>query len=324
MAHVNMESNVLNDSAPGLSLAKPRWSLGRLGDVSADAPTIMVLKGLFHSPGAVVGFMLVMLLVLSATFAPLISPVDPTDMHLADRLKAPGELGLMGTDTFGRDIFTRILYGGRISLLVGVVAVAMGGVTGTLLGAISGFYGGWIDQAIMRMLDALSSFPAVLLAMAIIGTLGPGLLNLMIAISVTSVPGFGRVMRSAVLTVRGLDYVLAARAVGVKPRLILWRHVLPNSVAPMIVSTTLHVAAAILAAASLSFLGMGIQPPTPEWGNMLAEGRGYIQRAPWLTLFPGLAIVIAVVGFNLMGDALRDVLDPTLRGSIGRAKQNSG
>ncbi len=321
MAQINMEASVLSERAQGLP--KSRWSLGRLSYVSGDSPTITVVKGLIHSPGAVLGFTLVMLLLLSATLAPVISPVDPTDMHLADRLKPPGELGLMGTDTFGRDIFTRILYGGRISLLVGVVAVAMGGITGTLLGAISGFYGGWVDQAIMRILDALNSFPAVLLAMAIMGTLGPGLLNLMIAISVTSIPAFGRVMRSAVLTVRGLDYILSARAVGVKPRLILWRHVLPNSIAPMIVSATLQVAGAILAAASLSFLGMGIQPPTPEWGNMLSEGRGYIQRAPWLTLFPGLAIVVAVVGFNLMGDALRDVLDPTLRSSMGRAKQNS-
>ncbi len=278
----------------------------------------MMLKQLVRTPGAVFGFLLILVLVGSAVFAGQISPLDPTEMNLIGRLKPPGTLGLLGTDTFGRDILVRILFGGRISLLVGVVAVSMGGITGTSLGAISGFYGGWIDHAIMRILDALNSFPAVLLAMAIIGALGPGLVNLMLAVSVTSVPAFGRISRSAVLMVRELEYVQAARSVGVRPIAILWRHILPNSLAPVIVTATLQIASAILAAASLSFLGMGIQPPTPEWGSMLAEGRGFIERAPWLTIFPGLAIATAVVGFNLMGDALRDAMDPTLRGAAGQ------
>lgn len=289
-----------------------------LGEAWGDSPTVMILKQLARTPGAILGLLLILLLIGIAVFAPQLSPANPTEMNLIDRLKSPGTQYLMGTDTFGRDILSRIVFGGRISLLVGVVAVSIGGIAGTLLGAVSGFYGGWVDHAIMRVLDALHSFPAVLLAMAIIGALGPGLENLMLAISVTSIPAFGRITRSAVLIVRELDYVLAARAVGVRPISILWRHIFPNSMAPVIVTATLQVASAILAAASLSFLGMGIQPPTPEWGSMLAEGRGYIERAPWLTLFPGLAIVTAVVGFNLMGDALRDALDPTLRGSIGQ------
>lgn len=259
------------------------------------------------------GLLLVLLLVISAVLAPQLAPADPAEMHLRDRLKPPSQENLMGTDPFGRDIFSRILFGGRISLLVGVVAVAMSGVTGTLLGAGSGFYGGWMDHVIMRAMDALSSFPAVLLALAIIGALGTGLLNLMIAVAVTGIPTFARVTRSAVLVVRELDYVLAARSVGAKSFHTLWRHVFPNSMGLVIVMATLRVASAILAASSLSFLGMGIQPPTPEWGSMLAEGRGHLQRAPWLTVFPGLAILLAVMGFNLLGDALRDALDPTLR-----------
>lgn len=304
--------------SPDIVLTQVRRKFDWFGDAWGDSPTVMVVRQLARSPNALFGLVLILLLVGGATLAAQLSPTDPMEMDLISRLKPPGEQYWMGTDTFGRDIFSRILYGGRISLLVGVVAVSMGGITGTLLGAVSGFYGGWLDHAIMRVLDALQSFPAVLLAMAIIGALGPGLVNLMLAVSVTSVPAFGRITRSAVLTVRELDYVLAARAVGVRPVSILWRHIFPNSLAPVIVTATLQIASAILAAASLSFLGMGIQPPTPEWGSMLAEGRGYIERAPWLTLFPGLAIVTAVIGFNLMGDALRDALDPTLHGSMGQ------
>jgi peptide/nickel transport system permease protein len=306
--------NALPETAPVTLRRGWKW----FGDGWGDSPTALMFKQLARTPSAVFGFLLILLLVGSAIFATLLSPADPLEMNLIGRLKPPGTLGLMGTDTFGRDIFSRILFGGRISLLVGVVAVSVGGITGAFLGAVSGFYGSWIDHAIMRVLDALNSFPAVLLAMAIIGALGPGLVNLMLAVSVTSIPAFGRIMRSAVLMVRELEYVQAARSVGVRPIIILWRHILPNSLAPIIVTATLQIASAILAAASLSFLGMGIQPPTPEWGSMLAEGRGYIERAPWLTIFPGLAIAIAVVGFNLMGDALRDALDPTLRGATGQ------
>ncbi len=312
-----MEQEAVN---PAAALAGNGLGAGLRGSASGwgDSPGALVVKHLLRSPGALVGMAFIVLLVASATFALQIAPKDPLEMDLINRLKPPGPDAWMGTDPFGRDIFSRLLYGGRVSLLVGVVAVALGGITGTLLGAISGFYGGWIDHVIMRVLDALHSFPAVLLAMAIIGALGPGLTNLMLAVSVTSIPGFGRITRSAVLVVREQDYVQAARAVGVPPLLILWKHVFPNSLGPVIVTATLQIASAILAAASLSFLGMGIQPPTPEWGSMLADGRGYIERAPWLTIFPGLAIVIAVIGFNLIGDSLRDSMDPTLRGSIGQ------
>ena len=271
-------------------------------------------RRLCRSHGALAGLAMVLLLVLGAGLAPFIVPSTPTQMELLNRLQPPSRAHPMGTDGFGRDILSRILFAGRVSLVIGVLAVAMGGLVGVVLGALSGFHGGWLDHIVMRAMDALHSFPAVLLAMAVMGALGTGLLNLMLAVGVTSVPAFARLTRSAVLTIRELDFVLAAHALGARPRLVLWRHVFPNSLAPVIVAATLQVASAILAASSLSFLGMGIQPPTPEWGSMLAEGRGYIQRAPWLTAFPGVAIMLAVMGFNLVGDALRDAMDPALTG----------
>lgn len=310
-------------------VTRPKTKLSpapRLKDVAGrssltwPAPRV-TRQRLLRVPGAVMGLLLVLVLVGSAVLAPYLAPADPTTMDLLGRLQPPARVHVMGTDQFGRDVFSRILYAGRISLLVGVVAVALGGVAGTVLGALSGFYRGWLDHVIMRMMDALHAFPAVLLAMAIMGALGTGILNLMLAVGITSVPAFARITRSAVLTIRELDFVVAARALGARSMTVLLRHVLPNSVAPVIVAATLQVASAILAASSLSFLGMGIQPPTPEWGGMLADGRGHIQTAPWLTAFPGLAIMLTVMGFNLLGDALRDAMDPTLR-EAGVGQQN--
>lgn len=275
-------------------------------------PTTAGLKRLLRSPGALFGLIVVTLLLGAVALAPVLAKADPNDMVLVERLKPPGGAHRMGTDAFGRDILSRLLYGGRISLLVGVVAVAMGGTVGTLLGAVSGYYRGWVDQVVMRAMDSLNAFPAVLLAMAIAAALGTGLLNIMLAVGITSVPAFARITRSAVISVRGLDYVVAATALGARSGRVLWRHVFPNSFGPVIVTATLQIASAILAASSLSFLGLGIQAPTPEWGSMLAEGRGHIIRAPWLSAFPGLAIMLTVMGFNLLGDALRDALDPTL------------
>ena len=294
---------------------KPRPAAGPARSTVRTSPRSLVRRRLFHAPGAVVGLTTVVLLVGSASLAPVLVPASPTQMNLFARLQPPSGAHFMGTDEFGRDILSRVLHAGRLSLLVGVVAVTLGGIIGVVLGALSGYHGGWPDHVIMRATDALHSFPAVLLAMAIMGALGTGLLNLMLAVGITSVPAFARITRSAVLAVRSLDYVLAARALGARSQPVLWRHVFPNSLAPVIVTATLQVASAVLAASSLSFLGMGIQPPTPEWGSMLAEGRGFMQRAPWLTAFPGLAIMLAVMGFNLLGDALRDAMDPALLGT---------
>lgn len=269
-------------------------------------------KSLLRTPAAIVGMALISLVLAIAALGPMLLSVHPDTMQLSDRLLPPSSSHLLGTDAFGRDIFTRIVYGARISILIGVVAVGLGAALGTTIGSLAGFFGGKLDLVLMRAMDALISFPAVLLAMAIIAILGTGLLNLMIAVGVATVPVFARVMRGEVLRVRELDFVMSARAMGASPLRILWRHVIPNSVAVVIVIATLQVAAAILAASSLSFLGLGIQPPAAEWGSMLAEGRRFINTAPWMLLAPAGAIVITVLGFNLLGDSLRDVLDPTL------------
>lgn len=270
------------------------------------------IKVLLRTPAALVGIALIGGIVATALLGPLILRSQPDTMQLTDRLLPPSSSHLLGTDAFGRDIFTRIVYGARMSILIGVVAVGLGAVLGTTIGSAAGFFGGRTDLILMRAMDALVSFPAVLLAIAIIAILGTGLLNLMVAIGIATVPVFARVMRGEVLRVRELDFVTSARSMGASPLGILWRHVVPNAMAVVIVIATLQIAAAILAASSLSFLGLGIQPPTAEWGSMLAEGRRFINTAPWMLIAPGGAIVLTVLGFNLLGDALRDVLDPTL------------
>ena len=300
------------DAGPAPS-AQARDRLGR-----RMSPAGLVRRRLARARGGQAGLAVLVLLIGSAALAPLLGPEGPTRMDLLNRLQPPSPAHLMGTDAFGRDILSRVVFAGRVSLLIGVLAVAIGGTVGVAFGAVTGFRGGWADHTVMRAMDALQSFPAVLLAMAVMGALGTGLLNLMLAVGVTSVPAFARITRSGVLATRELDFVHAARALGAAPGHVLWRHVFPNSLAPVIVAATLQVASSILAASSLSFLGMGIQPPTPEWGSMLAQGRGYIERAPWLTAFPGLAIMLAVMGFNLLGDALRDAMDPASGGSGAR------
>ena len=279
----------------------------------APSPQRRFWRVLISTPGGIAGSAIVVVLVLSALFAPLIAPASPTAQHLLDRMQPPSAAHWFGTDAFGRDILSRALYGGRISLVVGCASVLVAMVVGTLLGMTAGYFGGWYSAVVMRAMDALYAFPAVLLAIGILGALGPGLRNVIIAVGVTSVPVFARVSRGAVLQVRDLEYVLAARSLALSRLTILRRHVVPNSSSPVIVVATLQIAAAILAASSLSFLGLGVQPPTPEWGSMLADGRNYITSAPWLAIFPGLAIVLAVMGFNLLGDALRDAYDPNLQ-----------
>jgi peptide/nickel transport system permease protein len=274
---------------------------------------------LVRNPGAIVGFALVALFVLTAIFAPLIAPYDPRDQNLgllADGCcPGPSADHPFGVDDLGRDQFSRVIYGARYSLLIGVVAVTVGVSIGLLIGAFSGFVGGWVDTLFMRLMDIMLSIPGLLMAIGIAAMLGPGLRSIMIAIGVVNIPVFARLLRGSVLGQKGNDFVLAARAIGVPRRTILVSHILPNAISPVIVAATLALATAIIDAAGLGFLGLGPQDPsTPEWGTMLTNTVRYLQTAPHLAIIPGLAIVVSVLGFNLIGDGLREALDPKLRG----------
>jgi peptide/nickel transport system permease protein len=272
-------------------------------------------KRLRRSRTAVAGLVLVGLFLFVALFAPLIADYEDEaiKMNVRDRLMSPSMDHWFGTDEFGRDIFARIVYGTRISLFVGVISVSIALSLGGTLGAIAGYYGGKIDNVIMRVLDVLLAIPTILLAITIVAALGASILNLMIAVGVSNIPGFARVVRAAVLSVKDQEFIEAARAIGARDHVIILRHILPNSMAPIVVYATLKVASAIMATSSLSFIGLGIQPPTPEWGNMLAGGRAYIRDYMYVVMFPGLAIVLAVLSLNLIGDGLRDALDPRLK-----------
>jgi peptide/nickel transport system permease protein len=262
---------------------------------------------------ALVGLSIVTLFILIAIFAPLLAPYNYSDVELGDKHIAPNAAHWFGTDEFGRDILSRIIYGARISLWVGFFSVAGSVFVGSLLGIVAGYYGKWVDGIISRIFDILLAFPSILLAIAVVSVLGPSLRNALIAIAIINVPTFGRLLRSRVLSVKEEEYITAARAVGMSDMRILVHHILPNSMAPIIVQGTLAIATAIIEAAALGFLGMGAQPPTPEWGKMLADSKDFILQAPWTVLFPGLAIMLTVLGFNLMGDGLRDALDPRMK-----------
>ena len=262
---------------------------------------------------ALLGLVLVLLNLGMVLFAPMVSPYDPFQMSLSERHGAPSAKHLLGTDFFGRDILSRIVFGSRISLFVGFVAVGIGAIFGGVLGAVGGYYGGATDDIIMRCMDVLLAVPAMILAIAIVGALGTNLLNLMIAVGVSQVPRYARIVRASTLSTRGQEFVEAARAIGASDLRIILENILPNCMAPVIVQSTLGVASAILTAAALSFLGLGVQPPTPEWGSMLSAGRQFLRQAPHITLFPGLAIATVVLALNMLGDGLRDSLDPRLR-----------
>jgi peptide/nickel transport system permease protein len=267
---------------------------------------------------ATLGIAVVALVVFLALFAGFLAPLDPIKPDLNRSLEPPGLAHLLGTDDLGRDILSRVIYGARISLLAGVVSVAIALVAGVGLGILSGYWGGWVDDAIMRLMDALLSFPAIVLALAIAAAIGAGLTNVMIAIGIVNTPTFARLARGQTLAVRELDFVGAARVLGAWDLRIMRVHLLPNIAAPLIVQTSLSIAFAILAEASLSFLGFGVKPPEPSWGSMVSMGRGYLQQAPWLVFGPGAAIFITVMGFNFVGDALRDALDPRLSRRFAR------
>ncbi len=238
------------------------------------------------------------------------TPHDPLAIQAAERGQGPSLTHLMGTDQFGRDILSRVMRGASLALLVGSVAAGLGLIVGGPLGALAGFLRGWVDELIMRIMDGLFAFPATLLAIAIVGALGPGLVNTMLAIGVAYVPVFARLARASVIAQIASDYVEAARALGCRPLRLLWRHILPNGLAPLIVQATVAFGGAILAEAALSYLGLGVQPPAPSWGQMLNDARNYLSIAPWLAVFPGFVIAVTVLGFNLLGDGLRDYLDP--------------
>lgn len=277
------------------------------------SPMMEAWQSFYKNKLALAGLGIVIFFIILAIIAPFIAPYSFKEQVLADRLQAPSSEHWFGTDDFGRDIFSRIVYGARISLWVGFFSVLGSVVAGTALGIIAGYYGRWVDAIISRIFDIMLAFPSILLAIAVVAILGPSLQNALIAIAVINIPNFGRLVRSKVLSIKQEEYIMAARAVGMKDTRILFRHILPNSVSPVIVQATLAIATAIIEAAALGFLGLGAQAPTPEWGKMLADSKQYLVQAPWTLFFPGIAIMLTVLGFNLMGDGLRDVLDPKMK-----------
>jgi peptide/nickel transport system permease protein len=272
-------------------------------------------RRLQRNPAGMAGVLIIGLLLLAGLLAPWLTPYDPTQQDLRQVLRPPSPEHPLGTDQLGRDILARLLYGTRLTLFIGFFAVMVGMSVGVPLGVISGYYRGAVDMVIQRIMDLMLSFTTFLLALALVALLGVGLTNIIVAVGISNIPRFARLVRSAVLTIREVSYVEASKALGAPDRRVLWLHVLPNALAPVIIQATLTMGATILIAAGLGFLGLGVQPPTPEWGAMLGEGRNYIFTSPYVTTFPGLAIFMAVLGFNLLGDGLRDALDPQLRGS---------
>jgi len=273
----------------------------------------IIVRQLRRNRVAVIGLVLIILEIIVALAAPWVAPYDPLDQSVREALKPPSPQHLLGTDDLGRDLLSRIIYGARISLRVGLIAAGIAGIGGVFIGAVAGFRGGGLDEVIMRLVDILLAFPGMLLALTIIAVLGPGLFNVMIAVGIGSIPSFTRVARGQTLSVKEEDYVLSARVVGCSDMRIIFHYIVPNVLPTVIVLTTLRVATAILTAAGLSFLGLGAQPPTPEWGAILSAARVYLRQAWWFTTFPGLAIMITVMSINLFGDGLRDALDPKLR-----------
>ncbi|HKA63492.1 MAG TPA: ABC transporter permease [Methylomirabilota bacterium] len=280
---------------------------------------VTLLRRLVRRRTALFGMLVFLGVLLAAVLAPLVSPFDPLEQDIGQRLRAPGwqdaqgRVHALGTDHLGRDILARIVYGSRIALVVGLAAVLISGVLGMIIGLVAGYFGGRVDDSLMRLADIQLAFPFILLAIAVIGVLGPSLRNIIIVIGVSSWVVYARVVRGEVLSIREREYVHAAIALGSRNGRVLWSHVLPNTFTPWLVVATLDMARVIVTESALSFLGLGVQPPTPTWGGMLADGRVYLSTAWWLATFPGLAILITVLGINLLGDGLRDTLDPRLK-----------
>ena len=281
--------------------------------VAAGGELADLWRRLRRNRAAVVGAGVVLIFVLLAILAPVLVPYNPIQGNLNDRLQSFSGIHWLGTDELGRDLLSRILYGARVSLQIQIVAVVLALIVGVLLGSLSGYLGGYVDSIIMRCMDILLAFPGIFLALGIIAALGPGLVNLMFAAGISSIPQFARIVRASILSLKEREFVEAALALGSGSNRIMFRHLLPNCLAPIIVQSTLRMATVLLTASGLSFLGLGVQPPTPEWGAMLSNARSYLIVAPHVATIPGLAIMVVVVGFNLFGDGLRDTLDPRLR-----------
>lgn len=307
-------------------------SLGDIADYHANSLWRITLRRLFRERSAVIGAVLLLILIGAAVFAPWIAPYDPeAQLGGVEDIQRRGKIcihllgcptdqpqHLMGIDGNFRDVFSRIIYGTRVSLSVGIFTIGFAIIVGTFIGAVSGYLGGWVDNILMRIMDVVLAFPFLLLAIAIVSVLGPGLTNAMLAIAIVSIPSYARVIRASVLSIREQDYVEASRALGASHWQLLFGRILPNALPPLIVQATLGIATAILDTAALSFIGMGAQPPIPEWGRMLADERNQVFSSPHLVFFPGLAIMVTVLAFNLLGDGLRDALDPRLAQKIKR------
>ncbi|OBZ09734.1 peptide ABC transporter permease [Bacillus sp. FJAT-27264] len=288
-----------------------------------ERKSVGIIRLLTSNRLSMIGLLLIIVWIALALLAPLLSPYSPIEPDVANKLTPPSVSHWFGTDNFGRDIFTRIAYGAKYTIWSGVAAVAISFCVGTILGAIAGYYGGVLGSIIMRVMDMFLAFPALVLAMAIAASIGPGLTSAMIAVSVVGIPEYVRLMYGQTMLLREKEFVEAGRAIGLKNSVILFRHILPNALAPLIVRATLGIGFAILISSSLNFLGLGVKPPIAEWGAMIAEGRQYIVSGEWwIVSFPGLAIATSILGFNLIGDGLRDVLDPRLRSSSGNKKNN--
>lgn len=298
--HPRSPADPWTEAPPGSS--RPAWQ--------------MFLREFRRNRGALLGVLIFAVLVGLAVFAPYVSRYDPIEPDYSVRFAPPSAQHWFGTDRNGRDILSRVIHGGRISLRVGLISVTIAAVFGTLLGLISGFYGRWVDQLLMRLMDFVLAMPGILLAITIVFALGPSLNNVMIAVGIAAMPQYARVVRASVLSAKQLPYVEAARAVGVRDLPVMARHILPNVFTPVLVLATLGLGSAILSVAALSFLGLGAAPPTPEWGLLISDGRGVLRRAWWVATFPGLAIMVTVLAVNLIGDGLRDALDPRLRGQL--------
>jgi len=286
------------------------------GGARRQAPTRggrQAFRLLVRNPASLAGLIIVTALVAAVAAAPVLAPYPPGDIHIPDKVHPPSRTYPLGTDQFGRDILSRLLYGGRISLVLSVIGVGLATAAGTTIGAVAGYGRRWVDETLMRVMDVLLCFPYIVLAIALIAVVGPSLQNIVFVVAVTLLPQFARLGRSVVLMLKDAEYVTAARATGLPEHRILFRHVIPNIITPIVVMASLSMATAILTESSLSFLGLGVQPPTASWGTIISDGRNYVTDGAWISTTAGLAISLAILGFNLLGDGLRDVFDPRLR-----------